>query len=437
MKPRSLRISALLAGAVVLLPALAACGGTDSGASDAKPGPAVITFRSFVKASDVVTAAFNKTHKDFQVKWENVPSGGDYYTKLASSVKAGNVPDVAIVEYNQLPDVVSQGELEDLTETAGPVVAKNFPSQVQQLVNLGGKTWGIPRDVAPLMFFYRKDFFGKHKLELPKTWDDYTKLLENVKKADPKARGGIFATADPGALAALSWQAGGRWYSTEGQSWKVTIDDEPSKKVAAYWNDLVLKNQVGIYNSTSDDAFFQAVQKGQIVSYLCPNWCAGALQSTIPDQKGKWAIAEVPSWDGRPATALLGGSAFTVPKGAKHPEEALEFIKWITTDPEGMKAWLSSGTSSMLPAAPALLPATSAFKTDFYGGQDIFSVVSKAYESVPAGWTWGPSAGVTGTTISDSLGKVAGGEVKLADVLTSAEQATVTDFKNRGLSVVQ
>ncbi|MFI6733221.1 ABC transporter substrate-binding protein [Nonomuraea sp. NPDC050451] len=437
MKPRCLRITALLAGAAVSLSALAACGGTDPGASDAKPGADVITFRSFVKASDVVTAAFNKTHKDFQVKWENVPSGGDYYTKLASSVKAGNVPDVAIVEYNQLPDVVSQGELEDLTETAGPVVAKTFPAQVQQLVNLGGKTWGIPRDVAPLVFFYREDFYDKHKLELPKTWDDYTKLLAEVKKADPRARGGIFATADAGVLAALSWQAGGRWYGTEGQSWKVSIDDEPSKKMAAYWNDLVLKGLVGTYNSTSDDAFFQAVQKGQVVSYICANWCAGALQSTVPDQKGKWAIAAVPSWDGQPASAMLGGSAFTVPKGAKHPEQALEFIKWITTDPEGMKAWLSSGTSSMLPAAPALLPATSAFKTDFYGGQDIFSVVSKAYESIPAGWTWGPSAGVTGTAISDSLGKVAGGEVKLADVLTGAQQAAVADFKNRGLSVAQ
>lgn len=437
MKPGCLRISALLAGAVVSLPALAACGGTDSGAAGAKSGPDVITFRSFVKASDVVTAAFNNSHKDFQVKWENVPSGGDYYTKLASSVKAGNVPDVAIVEYNQLPDVVSQGELADLTETAGPVVSKNFPPQVQQLVNLGGKTWGIPRDVAPLVFFYRKDFFDKHKLEPAKTWDDYTKLLEEVKKADPKARGGIFATADPGLLAALSWQGGGRWYGIEGQTWKVTIDDEPSKKVAAYWNDLVLKSLVGTYNSTSDDAFFQAVQKGEVVSYVCANWCAGALQSTVPDQKGKWAIAPVPSLDGRPASAMLGGSAFTVPKGAKHPEQALEFIKWITTDPEGMKAWLSSGTSSMMPAAPALLPATSAFKTGFFGGQDIFSVVSKAYESVPAGWTWGPSAGVTGTTISDSLGKVASGEAKLADVLTSAQQATVADFKTRGLSVAQ
>ncbi|GAA1672926.1 sugar ABC transporter substrate-binding protein [Nonomuraea maheshkhaliensis] len=428
---------ALLSGAVMSVSALTACGGADPGASGTKSGADVITFRSFVKASDVVTAAFNKTHKDFQVKWENVPSGTDYYTKLASSVKAGNVPDVAVVEYNQLPDVVSQGGLEDLTETAGQVVTGNFPPQVQQLVTLGGKTWGVPRDVAPLVLFYRKDFYDKHDLEPAKTWDEYTKLLEKVKKADSKARGGIFATADANLLAALAWQAGGHWYGTEGQSWKVSIDDEPSKKMAAYWTDLVSKGLVGSYNSTSDDAFFQAVQKGEVVSYICANWCAGALQSTVPDQKGKWAVAMVPSWDGRPASAMFGGSSFTVPKGAKHPEQALEFIKWITTDPEGMKAWLSSGTSSMLPAAPALLSTTSAFKTDFYDGQDIFALASKSYESVPSGWMWGPSAGVTGTAISDSLGKVAGGEMTLADVLTSAQQATVADFKGRGLSVVQ
>ncbi|GLW05184.1 sugar ABC transporter substrate-binding protein [Microtetraspora sp. NBRC 13810] len=418
---------------------MAACGGTDSSTPQAESGggPVTITFRSFVKGSDVVTAAFNKTHKDIQVKFENVPSGADYYTKLASSVKAGNAPDVAVVEYNQLPEAVSQGELEDLTASAGSLVSEKFRPPVQALVNLGGKTWGVPRDVAPLVFFYRKDFYDKHKIEPPKTWDDFTKAMEAVKKADPEARGGVFQTGDPDALAAFAWQAGAKWYGTQGDAWKVDIDDAASKKVADYWNDLVVKDLVAQFNTVSDDAFFQALQKGQVVSYVCPNWCAGALQSTVPDQSGKWAVAPVPSWDGQPASGMLGGSSFTIPKGSKHPEAAMEFIKFITSDMEGMKAWLSSGTSSMLPAAPDLAPATSVFKLDFFGGQDIFSVASKAYESIPAGWAWGPTAGVTETAINDQLGKLATGEVRLADVLTSAEQATVADLKTRGLNVVQ
>ncbi|MFF5786126.1 ABC transporter substrate-binding protein [Streptomyces sp. NPDC012693] len=430
------RSSATLACSLAALALLAtACGGgADPGASPTAGKTGHVTFWSFVKGSDKVAAAFNSSHPDIKVTFETVPSGQEYYSKLTNAVKAGTAPDVAVVEYPHLPEFAAQGKVEDLSGTLGPVVKEQFPEAARQLVDLGGRTWAVPRDAAPLMLMYRKDFFARHRIDVPTTWDAYRNMTERVREADPAARGGVLYTDNPGLLSALSWQAGGRWFATEKDSWKVTVDDAPSKRVAAYWGDLARK---GLVRSLSQlDPFWTSVQKGETVAYVCASWCAGAHQATVPDQKGTWAVAPVPTWDGEPASAMYGGSSFVIPKGSDNSGAAAEFITWITTDPEGMKAWVSSGTSSMFPAAPKLVPVTkAAFGTAYYGGQDIYSLMARSYDAIRPGWTWGPVMGATNTALVDQLPKVADGSVTLPAVLSTAEHATVAQMRQRGLTV--
>lgn len=429
------RTTAALAGSVTALALLAtACGGTGQGASPTTKKTGKVTFWSFVKGSDEVAAAFNRSHPDIEVAFETVPSGQEYYSKLTNAVKAGTAPDVAVVEYPHLPEFAAQGKIEDLSATLGPVVKERFPEAVRQLVDLGGRTWAVPRDAAPLMMMYRKDFFTRHKITVPTTWDAYRNMTEQVKEADPSARGGVLYTDNPGLFTALAWQAGGQWFGTEKDSWKVTLDDGPSKKAAAYWGDLARKDLVRSLSSL--DPFWTSVQKNRTVAYVCASWCAGAHQATVPDQKGKWAVAPVPTWDGKPASAMYGGSSFVIPKGADNTGAAAEFIKWITTDPEGMKAWVSSGTSSMFPADPALVPVTkAAFGTEYYGGQDVYAIGTESYEAIRKGWTWGPVMGTTNTALVDELPKVADGTAALPGVLSLAERTTVAQMRQRGMKV--
>lgn len=437
------RHSKALVGAALTLGLLttACSSGSDpqasaAGATKAAAGPTEITFWSFVKGSDVVTDAFNRTHSDVHVTFQKQPPGQDYYSKLQNAVGAGSVPDVAVVEYYELPEFASRGAVEDLTGTLGPTVKDKFPPAAQQLVNLGGRTWGVPRDVGPLLYMYRKDFYDQHKIALPTTWDQYKTVLQQVKKADPKARGGVFYTNNPGLLEAYSWQAGDRWFGTTGDSWKVGIDGAKTGEVAAYWNDLLRQDLVRA--TTDADPFWSSVQKGETVSFICATWCAGSLRSTVPDQAGKWAVATVPSWDGQPASAMYGGSSFVIPKGAKNSKAAAEFISWITTDPEGMKGWVSTGQSSMFPAATGLVPVTkAAFPTDFYGGQDVYAVGQQSYDAVPQNWTWGPAMGTTNGSLADGLAKAASGATTLGDVVAASQQATVAEMSKRGLKLAQ
>ena len=431
MFPR--RLTALAGSVAALGLLLTGCGSSAQGGATAAQKTQAVTFWSFVKGSDQVAAAFNQTHPGIKVTFDTMPSGQEYYSKLTNAVKAGTGPDVAVVEYPELPEFATQGMLEPLDGLLGPLVKDQFPASIQQLVELGGQTWGVPRDAGPLMMYYRNDFFTKNKISVPTTWAQYQNMAVQVKKADPNARGGVLYTDNPGLLTGLAWQAGAKWFSTDNNAWKVSLDDAATKKVADYWGGLA---QQGLINSlTTLDPFWTSIQQSKTVAFICASWCAGSLQATVPDQSGKWSVAPVPTWDGTPASAMYGGSSFVIPKGAKNSAAAAEFIKWITTDPAGIKAWVSNGVSSMLPADPALVSvAKAAFPTGYFRGPDVYSVASQSYSTIVPGWTWGPVMDTTNTAIVDQLPNVAGG-VSLFNVLTGAQQTTIQQIKHRGMNV--
>lgn len=146
----------------------------------------------------------------------------------------------------------------------------------------------------------------------------------------------------------------------------------------------------------------------------------------------------MPSWDGTPASGMLGGTTFAVSKDSKKGKAAVEFAAWATTTPEGIKARIASGTSSTYPAATELVPtAAKAFNSDFYGGQDLYGLYAHAADSIKSGWTWGPVMGLTNGTVKDAFGKVAGKTGTIDDALAAAQQATLAELKNRGLKVAQ
>ncbi|GAA3129655.1 multiple sugar transport system substrate-binding protein [Kribbella aluminosa] len=432
------RKGAAVAVAIGTAALLAACGTNNGGAgaaaqSSPQQASGEIVFWSFLKGSDAVAAAFEKTHPGIKVKFETQAGGPDYYTKLSNAVKSGAVPDVAVAEYTRLPEIVSLGGAQDLTPAAGALVEKTFPEPIRQLVTLGGKTWGVPRDAAPMLYYYRKDFFAAHGLTPATTWDEFRALAAKVVKADRKARAAAYLSGDANLLTDLSWQAGAHWFGTDGDAWTVNVDDAASKKVVNYWQGLAKDHLVGTFPTYADE-FWQGVQSNKVVGYVCASWCAGGLQATVPGQTGKWAVAELPSWDGKPASAMWGGSSFIIPKGAKNAAAAQTFINWITTDPTGIAAWYGSGTSSMYPASPELLPvAKKSFNTKFFGGQDIFEVGTRSYTAVTGGWTWGPAMSVTDKALLDRIGKIQAGS--LGDALAGVDAETTKALQSRGLNV--
>ncbi|MEU3573536.1 sugar ABC transporter substrate-binding protein [Kitasatospora sp. NPDC036755] len=434
---RAPRLAAALVASALCVTSLAACGSDSSsgGAGDGKP--VALTFWGWAKGTKEVVAAFNASHPDIQVTYEEIPSGvAGGYAKISNAVKAGNAPDVFNVEYVQLPDMVSQGAVQDIGKLVTDGVKAKYLSQALELTTLGGTTWALPLDASPQAFYYRKDLLDKAGITPPKTWDEFRTAAQKLKEAQPDARIATFFPDDPTTFEAMAWQAGGHWFKSSGDAWNVDATGAETKKVADYWQQLINDDLVRVMPSFSQQ-WTASLQKGETAGYLGATWGGGVLKGTVPDASGKWAVAPVPTWDGSPASGMLGGTTFAVSKNSKKAKAAVEFATWATSTPEGFNARIASGTSSAYPAAPALVSvAQAAFKTDFYGGQDVYAIYGDAAKSIKPGWQWGPAMGATNNSLKDAFGKLTqGGTVQSA--VDAAQQATVAELKNRGIKVAQ
>ncbi|UYQ65461.1 ABC transporter substrate-binding protein [Streptomyces peucetius] len=353
-----------------------------------------------------MAAAFNKSHPDIKVTFAEIPAGlNGGYDKISKAVKAGNAPDVVNVEYQAVPDLVTQGLLRDSSAELGPAVESYAPEAVRSLVTLGGRTWAAPYDVGPQTLYYRTDLFEQYGIEVPTTWDQFRTAAQKVRTASRgQARLLDFWGDDTATWAGLAQQAGAQWYGTEGDAWKVSITDPATKKVADYWKDLVQNDLVLNHKAWSPEAT-KAVTDSRAIALIGASWSAGSIRTTYPEQAGKWAEAPLPHWR-TPVTGAVGGSAFAVTKDSDKAEAAAEFIKWATTDEAAVKARLAAGTSSALPAAEKLrATAESTFDASFFGGQDIYAVAAAQVPNIAENWTWSPVHNSTTMTLQAEFGK--------------------------------
>lgn len=443
MKPLSRKSIALVAATASLALFAAACGDSDSGKKeDAGTGtadkPVTITYWSWMPGTKAVAEEFNKTHKNIQVKFSEIPAGlAGGYDKVAKATKAGNAPDVMNAEYQALPDLVTQGLLKDSTAELGASLKENAPQSVQDLVILGGKTWAAPYDVAPQTLYYRTDLFKKYAIEVPKTWADFKTAAEKVKKASGgDVRLLEFWGNDTATWAGLAQQAGAKWYGSSGDAWKVDIANDATKKVADYWKSMVTGGLVNNNLAWSPEST-KAVTDGKSLAMIGASWSAGGIKTSYPKQAGKWAEAPLPTWDGKPSTGAVGGSSFAITKDSKKAAAAAEFIKFATTEQAAVKARLAEGTSSGLPAAKGLRDtAKASFDAEFFGGQDIYQVAGEQVDTIVTGWVWSPVHNSTSETITAELGKAkTSGEFFAA--FEAGQKAAEKALKDRGLKLAE
>ncbi|MEZ0066825.1 multiple sugar transport system substrate-binding protein [Streptacidiphilus sp. MAP12-20] len=437
---RRRRALALAACASLSLVTLTACGSSakssNNDAANAASGkPVEISFWTWTKNSDKVVAEFNKTHKDVHVTLSKTTGGPAGYAKDFAAIKAGNGPDLFNVEYSELPNFVSQGDVQDISSSVSSATSSAL-STAMPLTTLGGKTWAVPFDIEPTVFYYRKDLFQKYNLTVPTTWDQFKADAAALQKANPKLHLANFPTDDAAMFASLAWQAGAQWFGTSGDSWKVNFTDANTQKVAAYWQGLIDAGQVTT-DLSSSPALTAAIGSGNVIGMINGSYEGAYLKPMAPTSAGQWAVAPLPNWDGTPATGTMGGSSYAVSKNSTHAAAAVEFASWMSTNADAVATRVAGGASSALPADPAMADvAQKAFDASFYGGQDIYAVSKQAATTVKNGWTWGPLMVSTWADFADPWGKVGkGGTISAA--VQAAQNQTLSQIKAAGLNVTQ
>jgi multiple sugar transport system substrate-binding protein len=420
---------------------MAACSGgsTDSSAPSAPAGdpnaPATLDFWTWTTNMEKVVDIWNKKNPTQQVKVNKQAQGEEYITRLLTASKAGNAPCLVHAEYQALPVLVTNGAVTDLTATVEPIKS-SFPEGTLGLTSFGGKSFGIPQDVGPMMLYYRKDLFDKYGLEVPTTWDQFAQEAKALHQKDPKRYLATFSAGDPGWFAGLAEQAGANWWSSDGNTWKVGINDEATKKVASYWGNLVNDGTLSGQPMYTPE-WNAAMSDGTLLTWPSAVWGAGVLEGVAPSTKGKWAMAPMPQWTaGEQVTGFWGGSATAVSENCKDKPQAEKFATWLNTDPEALEALVTKSgvypaatagqTGSALSKAPTMLPDDPEF----------YSRASQIAQGA-RGFTWGPNVNVTYSAYTDEFQKAIQAKSDFGTALDQMQTKSVADLEKQGFPVAK
>ncbi|AXI79971.1 ABC transporter substrate-binding protein [Peterkaempfera bronchialis] len=429
------RLTVPVAAAAVAALALSACssGGGDGSSTKAEPGPVDLTFWSWAPNMDKVAALWNKDHPDIRVTVKKQASGDDLVTKTITAAKAGGAPDLVQVEYQALPTLVSNDVLADIGKQQGSVKSQ-FADGVWQQVTLGtDAVYAIPEDTGPLMFYYRQDLFSRYGLKVPATWDQFAETARTLHKKDPKKYLTTFSSNDPGLFAGLAQQAGAQWWTTSGDTWKVSLDDDATRKVADFWAGLVQEHAVD-NQPMYTPAWNKALNDGTQLAWVSAVWAPGVFTTAAPDTKGKWAMAPLPQWSaGQSTTGSWGGSATGVTRNSKHADAAATFAAWLNTDPAAVQALVEQ--AGIYPAATSAQSGGALAKApDFFPNQPDFYTRAAEIAAHTAPAAWGPNVNVAYSAFKDSFGKAAQDRSAFTPALTAVQQATLADMKKQGFS---
>ena len=430
------RIVAALAAVAAMGIGLAGCGGSDT-AGDTKSGSdggvVNITYMHRLPDSEGMTlvndivAKWNKEHPNIQVKATKFDgNAADMIKKLETDVKAGNAPDLAQVGYAEVPEVFTKGLLQDVTDEAAKY-KDDFASGPFALMQVDGKTYGLPQDTGPLTYFYNAAEFEKLGITVPKTADE---LIETAKKT--AAQGKYIMTFTPDeAMMMMSGQAGasGPWYKVDGNSWVVNTQTKGSKAVADVYQQLI-DNKAALTNPRWDASFDNSIQSGQLIGTVAAAWEAPLIiDSAGGTGAGEWKVTQLGDWFGNGTkTGANGGSGVAVLKGSKHPAEAMEFLDWFNTQVDDL---VSQGLVVAATTADAKTPQKW---SDYFSGQDVMAEFKTANDNM-GDFTYMPGFSAVGAAMKQTAAKAADGSAKVSDVFDTAQKTSVDTLKNLGLSV--
>jgi multiple sugar transport system substrate-binding protein len=432
MNYRTVAVSAVAALATV---AATACGGSSDDSGDGS-GPVELTYWGWATGLEQVIEVWNQKHPDIRVTFKEQAGGDDLVTRVINASQAGEAPDLMQAEYQALPTLVSNEVLADISEHVADMEGEFVPGVWQQVTLGTDAVYALPQDSGPMMLFYREDLFQDYGLEVPTTWEEFADTAREVRDVAPEGTSlTTFSANDAGLFAGLSQQPGARWWTTEGETWNVAIDDEATRRVADFWGGLVAEGAID-NKPMYTPAWNQALNTGEQIAWVSAVWAPGVLASSAPDTAGKWAAAPLPQWEeGANATGSWGGSTTGVTNDSEHPEEAAEFATWLNTDPEALAVMIESG---IYPAAT--VAQTGDLLTEpppFMSNQPDYFELAATVASGTQPAAWGPNVNVAYSTFNDAFGQAARDRSDFGAALEEMQQATVEDMRDHGFQVAE
>jgi multiple sugar transport system substrate-binding protein len=417
---------------------LALCGPSVANAS-ASAGTANLVFWDWQGGLNRDVQLFNKTHPHIHVTLADVGTNQTDYSKLADALKSGKgVPDVAEIEYHELPSFEISHNFLDLSKYGAAKYSGDFPAWVWSEVKSGGQVYAMPFDTGPMATLYNAKTLAKDKLSPPTTWAQFASDAAVIHKDDPNQYITDFNPGNLEWLLGLMQQARAFPFKYRGGK-DVTIDftGKAQTAFADYWQSLMSKHEV-LYSvaAASTTTFWQQMDNDQDVINLAAAWEPQFQQPNMKTSLGDWRVSAFPQWTaGADVGAIDGGSAFAVLNTTKYPAQAATFAEWMTaTTASWNVAWtpptlVFPGLKSELKQS-SFLNATIALTGPQKEHQPFVSAVKTATAA-----EWPPFMTEALTASADAFAPAQNGKETMKQAFASFQKTLVSYARSEGFEV--
>jgi len=258
-------------------------------------------------------------------------------SKLAISVQSADVPDLISFDLIYMPDFMRGGLLTDVTDVlkGDPNFSKVAPA-FTNLATYKDRIYGTGFTPDVSILIWNKDLFKKAGLDPNKGPSSLQEIHEDAKKIralGADTYGFYFSGACPGCniftTSPMMVASGAKILPANGQ-------DEPLsgtgvKEVLQLFRDMWTEDLVPKGAQTDSGANFAAVFKtGKIGIQGSGGFIISDLKKDAPNLD--FGVTFLPGLKEGQVSAFVGGDVVAIPKGSKHADIAVQFIKWELSD---------------------------------------------------------------------------------------------------------
>ncbi len=318
---------------------------TATQAPDSSSEPVEITYYTFsaapdhLKEMDQMVQAFQQSHPNITVKVETAPYA-DYFIALQTRIAGGEAPDVFELNYENFVSYADKGLLLDLSpymEADAILDPAVYYPRANEAFNHNGMQLGLPATFSTVVLYYNKDLFDKAGLSYPTkdwTWEDVS-VAAKVLTDKESGTYGVYSPIQFWEFYKKAAQNNCKFFNDD--KTEVLINSPECVAVletmVGFEKDGVMPTQVEL-GGIANEEVFKTGKIGMLVSGI---W----MFATFKDAPFQWDIQVEPGMATK-ATHFFANSA-TVFAASKHPQEAYEWVKFLTSDAEVARIRVQSG----------------------------------------------------------------------------------------------
>jgi multiple sugar transport system substrate-binding protein len=258
----------------------------------------------------------------------------DLINRLATSIGAGNPPDLFLLNYRYYGQFLEAGGLAPVEDrlASSDVLdrAAFFPNAMAAFRDDGAQTC-LPQNAASLVLYYNADLFEAAGVEPPRddwTWDDMVAAARELTTDDAY---GLGVEPEIIRVAPFVWSNGGEVVDDDAAPTRLDMATPAAAVALQAFLDL---RQVHEVVPTDEEAEAEDLEtrflRGGLAMLMESRKVVPTLR-TIEDFD--WDVAALPRL-GEEAVSILHSDAYCMTAGAAHPDDAWRFLEYAL-GPEG------------------------------------------------------------------------------------------------------